>query len=443
VWVPLLAAAGASSAAVGAVLADVADAPTGIVVLGLAALVGLGTFLYSWLPTTAAGPSGPVPVPVVAEGPVWSLPRRPATFTGRESALAEITRIMGAGQPPVLVALTGIGGVGKTSLALAYAHRVAPRLALVAWIRADERTSVVAALAELGADLGVPGDEPEVMARAALRQLHRRQPWLLVYDDAAVPAVEGLLPTVGEGQVVLTSRREDWSRFGEVLPLRPMPEAEAVALLLRRSGDASADAEVHAVALARSLGHLPLALELAGGYCRRYRVSLAEYRELWRARGLSLMRQTGGRLVGANEVAARLSTDRLAGDDVAAVQLLRLLSMLAPGYQPQDLITSRAWMLPRPLAAVAADPVGWVQLLTRVADAGLIRVEPGQLWTHQLVQQVQRERLAAVAPDKRWRQRLLPVAWRRDPTATWPAARWASLAARLLADARPGRPSSR
>ncbi|QSB14869.1 tetratricopeptide repeat protein [Natronosporangium hydrolyticum] len=422
VAVPLATGLGAFAVAVGSLLADqpVLASALAAAGTGLTAWAAVRGSIRAQQPVDAAMSS-------VSDGPMWRLPHRLQLFTGRATDLAKLTTTLASGRRPDLVALTGMGGVGKTSLALEYAHRRAPETSLTAWIPATDRASVVTALAALGGELGVAADDPEAAARATLDQLVHREPWLLVYDDATPPAVADLLPTTGDGEVVLTSRREDWSSWAQLQPVAPFLGPDAVRLLLDRSGDASPNAAGHAAALAAMLGHLPLAVDLAGGYCRRYRITLAAYISLWRERGLSMMPTDESQVLGPNEVATRLSSDRLARGDLAAVQLLRLLSVLAPGQLPQEVLTADPSELPEPLATAATEPTTWHALLTRVADAGLIRVQPGRLWVHHLVQEVQRDAIRRGAPVHR---RLLR--WRRDPTARWPLARWATLAVRLI-----------
>jgi hypothetical protein len=424
VVVPLAAGVGALALAGGSLLVDLP--------LVAAALAAGGAFLTTWASVKAMQPD---PVPTVppghgTDGPMWRLPQRLHQFTGRHRDIDRLAATLTRGRRPDLVVLTGIGGVGKSSLALEYAHRVLPGVALAAWIPAVDRTSVVAALVGIGADLDVTAADPQTAARRALEHLHLREPWLLIYDDATPASVDGLLPSTGAGRIIVTSRRDDWSHWAETQIVEPFPEADAVTLLLHRSGDTSSDGVTHAAALAEALGHLPLAVDMAGGYCRRYRVGLATYRAMWQERGLALIRAVEGQVAGANEVVARLSADRLSHGDAAAFQLRRLLSMFAPGYLPQDVVQAHPDLLPDALAEAASDPVRWSNLLARVADAGLIRVEPDRLWTHQLVQQVQRETLGERG-DPRW-QRIRWIIRRTDRTAAWAADRWAALAARLL-----------
>jgi hypothetical protein len=129
-------------------------------------------------------------------GPAISnLPPRNPTFTGRDGLLARLHQQLTAADTradgPVAVvagALYGLGGVGKTQLALEYAHRYAADYDLLWWIPSENPLLIPTLLTRLGSRLGIAsvGDQEEV-ARAVLEELRRRDRWLLVFDNADQP----------------------------------------------------------------------------------------------------------------------------------------------------------------------------------------------------------------------------------------------------------------
>ena len=133
----------------------------------------------------------------MAVGQVWNIPARVADFTGRAVLLDELDTTLVTGGRVVVQALTGTGGVGKTSTAIEYAHRHRDRFDIAWWIRAEDPELVPDRLAALAQalNLGDPIDPiPEVLARLRAR-LHRLDRWLIVFDNAEDPrALAPLIP---------------------------------------------------------------------------------------------------------------------------------------------------------------------------------------------------------------------------------------------------------
>lgn len=212
------------------------------------------------------------------------LPPRIPSFTGREDELYRLDSILIHNKPAVVtqavgrVAVRGMGGVGKTSLAVEYAYRYRNLYAGVCWCPAETRAGLIDALARLGAALaGAASEEAdaEKAAKGALQRLaEQRGTWLLVYDNVASPSeIADLLPSAG-ARVLITSRFSDWTGSADEVALTTLPPEEAVAFLQSRAGREDV---VGARTLADALGYLPLALDHAAAYCKRTQIGFAEY----------------------------------------------------------------------------------------------------------------------------------------------------------------------
>jgi hypothetical protein len=153
-------------------------------------------------------------------------PPRIASFTGRADELDRLDAILMHDKPAAVTqasvgraAVQGMGDVGKTSLAIEYAHRFRGLYAGVCWCPAETRTGLLSALASLAVTLGAAmTEEADVKkaAKAALRRLaEQRASWLLVYDNVTAPDhIADLLPSAG-ARVLITSRFSDWSELAD------------------------------------------------------------------------------------------------------------------------------------------------------------------------------------------------------------------------------------
>ena len=145
-----------------------------------------------------------------------------------------------SGRPAAVTqAISGLGGVGKTQLAVEYAYRHAGDYDLVWWVRSEEPSALAAEYAALARELDLPqADNPDqgVVIEAVRQWLRQVQGWLLVLDNA--PGPEELLkyiPQGSGGHVLITSRNPGWGGVAGTLPMREFEEGEAVQFLLRRT----------------------------------------------------------------------------------------------------------------------------------------------------------------------------------------------------------------
>src|SRR5262245_50695272 len=205
--------------------------------------------------------------------PFIGVPPRIASFTGRADELDRLDVILMQNKPVAVTqasvgpaAVQGIGGVGKTSLAIEYAHRYRNLYAGVCWCPAETRVGLLSALAELAVALGAATAKEakanvEKAAKASLRRLaEQRATWLLVYDNVTAPDhIADLLPSAG-ARVLITSRFSDWGEVADEVALDVLPLEQAQALLESRATRSDATG---ARRLAEALGGLPLALDHA------------------------------------------------------------------------------------------------------------------------------------------------------------------------------------
>jgi tetratricopeptide (TPR) repeat protein len=206
--------------------------------------------------------------------------RVPEHFLGRETSLAAVEAALARYEGRVAItALHGLRGVGKTTLAAAYAERHRGDYRATWWIRAQTLETMRADLVGLGVRLKwVAADEKEELALAAVMERLRNegQGLLLIYDNATdAEALRPYLPRGGAARVLVTSNAHTWRGVAQSVEIRLWPKEVGADYLLARTGRGSERAAAEALSVA--LGGLPLAHEQAAAYCERLDMPLAEY----------------------------------------------------------------------------------------------------------------------------------------------------------------------
>ncbi|MGY6658538.1 tetratricopeptide repeat protein [Amycolatopsis sp. TRM77291] len=311
------------------------------------------------------------------------IPFDTALFVGRTDELDRLDEVLSESGRATVVAVHGLGGVGKSTLAARFAHLYAGRFGFRWWITAESPAAIDTGLAELAEALQPATGELPVEQRSALgvRWLATHDDWLLVLDNVTSPRdVAGLLGRVRTGTVVITSRQRSGWRAAETVPLDVLADDEAERLLTRIVRSDWHDADLTgADRLCRELGWLPLAVEQAGAYLAQTRTSPTAYLELlarFPARAFTATAESGD----AQRTMARVwhvTLDHLAGTP-AAGQVLRQLAWYAPDGIPRDL-----------LAGAVGEPE-LSEALGRLAAYSMITLTGNTVAVHRLVQAVTR-----------------------------------------------------
>jgi tetratricopeptide (TPR) repeat protein len=338
--------------------------------------------------------------PMVFEG----VPTRNPHFTGREPLLDDLKARLSSSVTALLPqALHGLGGVGKTQLAVEFCHRYANNYDLVLWVPAEQPALARTTLAQLAEKLALPRFEDQSQAVAAVLQTLRRgdvyDRWILVFDNADRPEdLEALLPDIqspGHGHILITSRNQRWSDLAKVLEVDVFTRAESIVLLERRSPGISRD---EADRLAEKLGDLPLALEQAAAWQAETGMPVAEYLELLDERMDQLLEVTSlGNYPTSVAATWRIAFDRLIEESPPALQLLELCAFF--GAEPianQLMPMGRfAGSLSPELQRTVADPIALGRAIRHLGRYALAKVDhsTSSVQVHRLVQAVLREKV--------------------------------------------------
>ncbi|KOX19691.1 cytochrome C [Nocardiopsis sp. NRRL B-16309] len=335
---------------------------------------------------------------------VWGrVPSRNKNFTGRAAHLEQLNATLNSTVTAVLPhALHGYGGVGKTLIAVEYAHRYRGDYDVVWWIMADQPGLVRSSLAHLAPHLSLPGPNEVGIDEAAgsvLNALRRGEPysrWLLVFDNADEPEdLKDIIPQ-GPGHVLITSRNHRWQGVAEAVSLEEFTPHESEEFLRRRIGRPITTAQ--AARLADALGHLPLALEQAGALQAETGMSVQEYLRLLKEQPTSLMGEGKPPEYPASMAAAwRLSVAKLEEDLPEAMDLLRCCAFFSPEPIPRDIFFPTDTGRIRPeMAELMADPIRLGRAIAQLGRYALIRLDANRtIQVHRLIQALVRDDIPA------------------------------------------------
>jgi hypothetical protein len=386
-------------------------------------------------------------------------------FKGRSHELAQLRQRLGAGgaaHPTAVVgrAIHGLGGAGKTRLAVEYGwlNQLEYPVGMF-FVSADSPESLHQGLAALVAStvLNLPereAREEEVRVGAALRWLAAHAGWYLVFDNVDSPesarAVEDILPRLGKGHVVITSRLTQWSGAIEPLELDVLSDQAGAEFLLERTEPRSGatgpgrkrsgnDVE-DATGLARALGGLALALEQAGAYVAAKRVSLAEYLAAWESSDREVQEWHDARVMKYPRSVASTWETTLSQLDAGQIALLRICAQFAPDPIPLFVFDGEvATSIWRDLAQgtprgpqSSPSPGSIRDAVVVLANYSLLKwdAERELVSVHRVVQEIIRNRLTAEESEASLRATLAlldEARPREDPAdvRTWP--RWTLL----------------
>lgn len=342
------------------------------------------------------------------------LPRNPF-FTGREAILEALHIQLETDRAATLTqssALHGLGGVGKTQIALEYAYRHALEYRAIFWIGAETEEQIVTSLFRMAEVLQVPAygskNQQHVLA-SVQRWLETHQHWLLIWDNVEqLELLDRFLPPVRPGSILITTRSPALGIYARSLNLLPMEQEEGMLFLLRRIKVLAPSAPIEqmdqiatqmpaqytaASALVSALGGLPLALDQAGAYLEEAQCSVSTYLDLFHTQSATLLSLRGAReRTHPDSVATTLALaiTRAATRHPVVLDVLRVCAMLSPDGLPEELFRQGARYLGTALERVCGDTLVWNQVLAAACAYSLLSRQPENqtLSIHRLVQAV-------------------------------------------------------
>lgn len=371
---------------------------------------------------------------------LWTVPyRRNPFFTGREEVLSHLHDTLMAAKAAALTqiqAISGLGGIGKTQIAVEYAYRYREAYHSVLWVRAASPNALISDFVTLASLLHLPEQDEQdqnILVAAVKRWLAYHKEWLLIMDNADdLELAADFLPTGDNGHILLTTRTEATGGIAPSITIEKMERDEGTLLLLRRAKvltpsapleQASEKNRMQAELIAIEMDGLPLALNQAGAYIEETGCGLAGYLNLYHTHRKELLLRRSTLNTDHSEAVAStwaLSFLKVQQADPAAADLLHLCAFLDPDSIPEEMITAGAVDLGSVLGPVVADAFKLNSTIEVLRKYSLLRRNPDTktLTIHRLVQAVLKERMDEQT-QRQWAERAVRAVNRAFPEVTF------------------------
>jgi len=340
----------------------------------------------------------------------WNIPyERNPLFTGREHVLKWLYERFKTSKR---AAISGLGGIGKTQIAVEYAYRYRDDYNAVLWVKAESRESLTSDLVTIAQllDLSKKQEQEQRLIFEAVKGWFKDHPeWLLIFDNADdLEMVRDFLPTGGRGHILLTTRAHATGRLAQQrIEVEKMEPDEGALFLLHRAKlldsnallEAAPKIDQHTASeIVQTMDGLPLALDQAGAYIEETGCGLQNYLTLYRAQGAQLLKDRGGLVIDHPESVATtwlLSFQKVEKANKAAAELLCFYAFLASDAIPKELIVESAAKLGSTLEAIVADPFSFDAAIRELLKYSLVQPDPkdNTLSIHRLVQEVLKEQM--------------------------------------------------
>ncbi len=344
-------------------------------------------------------------------------------FTGREAPLKRLKQFLeenGTVAVTQPVSISGLGGIGKTQLALEYAHKSYPDMyRAVFWVDAAEESTLQAGYDYLAHMLELPERNEQKLDRriqAVKRWMEGHTNWLLILDNADnLQLARSFLPVKHHGHVLLTTRSQIVGTIARQIEIEKMEPAEGLLFLLKRAGivqheaniaTLAADVRDAAIELVTLLGGHPLALDQAGAYVEETGVSFADYLQLYQDTRRFLLDRRGSEESEYGDhpdsVAAtiELSVRKAYEQQPMAADILHFCSFLQPDAIPEEVLEQDA--------GLQIDTQSLNEVIVALRRYSLIKrnTQEKTLSMHRLVQAVLIDTMSP-ALRVQWRERII------------------------------------
>jgi hypothetical protein len=340
-------------------------------------------------------------------------------------------------------ALCGMGGVGKTEIAVKYAYSRRSKFDAIFWVTADDKNILTEEFARIAVDLGLRDDneiQDLTMARELVKgwltnpvrsynnpsSVSNEASWLLIFDNAdKYDVLEDFWPTTGLGAVLTTSRdplaknqthAANWGK--DIQPLSDPEAMKFMSSLTRKflpPGKPNHDNDL--AETVSKLGGLPLLITQMAGVMARLRLSYSDFLTLCNESGIEHVNQSG--ISGKSPATPYTISSKIGLDGLSqkSLGLLYLISMLDPDRIPESVLTGAC----SNISAIdfPKTRTEYFEARAQLLQSSLISQNPDtqDIWVHRIVQYVAKERLDQAHVVKVYEAAIYAV------SVAWPFAR--------------------
>jgi len=342
-------------------------------------------------------------------------------------------------QPPQV--LVGLGGIGKTQIALHYAYRYMSDYHTIVWLHADSLQTLRVDVTTMATLLNLAETyltDQEQIITAVKQWLKNTTRWLLIFDNADDPKnIYPFIPSPCYGHILITTRSQSFAAEigAQAVEVDVMAQAEALDFLLQRariidstSSHTSALQTDRSMActIVETLGRLPLALDQAGAYIQRTGCGLSRYFAVYQKEHEKLLHYPGTTVGYPHSIASTwsLNVEKVRETNPVAIDLLSLFAFLHPDNIPEALLIESSAQPGTALARIANEVTALDFASEELLRYSLVRRNPEARTyaIHRLVQTVVQDQMSKDM-QRQWAEWAVQAVNQVFPDvkfATWP-----------------------
>jgi len=336
---------------------------------------------------------------------IWNVPYfRNPEFIGRESVLIKMRKELTSTETlSKKIVLYGLGGIGKSSLAVEYANRYAGFYSVVWWLRSENSVTLAEDLSELALRLNLPfidKENPETMLRALIKEFQNYSNWLLIYDNADSPdEIKKLIPEKSKTHIIITSRFAEWGEDYKCQKISVLRRNESVMFIQKQTGQ---KCKISSNKLAEELSDLPLALNQVCAYIKNKNISLKDYLSLLKnyKRNFSEFVVTNSDYPVTLKASMNMTFQHIRKISKKAMNLLNFFSFLSSEDISFLEYSQKNVNLPQQIASMLSQPQEFKNVMDILEKYSLIKIEENSLSIHRLIQKMIQESMPDIIKMK-------------------------------------------